>query len=410
MENIFEKSDKVFIKEILSRCIIFLYKRHPFLSYLLNSVSFYSDEKTETCSVSNNKTFLYNPKFIEELFNTTNDISLISSVFLHEILHLAFRHPQRGKNKEALIGVVNKETGKADMVAVWNIAVDLTINNMIVEEGLSLPPQGLVPIDNKYSIANTVIDDINHKSSEELYDELLGVFKDLKTITLPAIGKHNWNDMEEEEEESWNKVLSEAWVFAHRAGNVSSGIGREYTTIKKPKINWRGHIRNSVTSYVPFDYTWNKPSKKYISQGIYLPSVRREETTILTSIDTSGSIGNEQLSDFISELVGISKQFSNVEFRIITHDLCVHDDYKIYNGNINTIKNIKIHGGGGTSHIPLYEYILKQRYAKKTKLLISFTDGFSDFPKRIPIPTIFVMAGMHAPVYEIKKYGQVLVI
>jgi predicted metal-dependent peptidase len=46
------------------------------------------------------------------------------------------------------------------------------------------------------------------------------------------------------------------------------------------------------------------------------------------------------------------------------------------NGNVNKIKNIKIVGGGGTSHFPVVDYLNDKM--KGTNILVAFTDGYSD--------------------------------
>ena len=100
-------------------------------------------------------------------------------------------------------------------------------------------------------------------------------------------------------------------------------------------------------------------------------------------IDTSGSISDHELKEFLSEIVNIAKSFANVNMRVITCDCQIYDDYTIENGNIEKIMNIKIKGGGGTSHIPVFEYVSKNY--PNARILICFTDGYTEVPEKNPL-------------------------
>jgi predicted metal-dependent peptidase len=124
--------------------------------------------------------------------------------------------------------------------------------------------------------------------------------------------------------------------------------------------------------------TYSRPNKKSICSGFYIPDTLKEKIDVLIAIDTSGSIGQKELTDFLSEIVGMAKGFKDkINMILLTHDTEVQNDYTIENGNIAKIMKLKIEGGGGTSHGPVFDYI-KEKH-RKTKLAICFTDGFSDF-------------------------------
>jgi hypothetical protein len=53
------------------------------------------------------------------------------------------------------------------------------------------------------------------------------------------------------------------------------------------------------------------------------------------AIDTSGSIGQEELTDFLSEIVGMAKGFKDkLNMTLLTHDCIIQNDYSVENGNI----------------------------------------------------------------------------
>jgi len=63
--------------------------------------------------------------------------------------------------------------------------------------------------------------------------------------------------------------------------------------------------------------------------------------------------------------------------------------YRVANGDIAKIQNLTIRGGGGTSHLPVYDYVREN--LPQTKFLINFTDGYTDFPKHEEVRTIWVL-------------------
>jgi len=147
--------------------------------------------------------------------------------------------------------------------------------------------------------------------------------------------------------------------------------------IKKSQINWKVLLEKLIQATIPRNQTYMRRSKKSMATDIYMPSVVKEKIDICIGIDLSGSIGTEELTEFMSEIIGISKAFKeNITMRLLTHDVDVHNDYEITNGNIAKIKKLKLKGGGGTSHEPIFKYIDEK--VKDCKAVVFFTDGWSD--------------------------------
>jgi predicted metal-dependent peptidase len=204
----------------------------------------------------------------------------------------------------------------------------------------------------------------------------------------------------------WTKIAAEAYTYAKLIGKEPGGMGRAFEHLRKHKINWRALLRRTVANKIPYDLTYSRPNKKYMAHDIFLPTTIGESVKVIASFDTSGSMSEKELSESLSEVIGIARSFSQVDVHVLSHDVDVHDDVKISDATVDKIKKIQVHGGGGTSHIPLYEYIRKKRMRRETKLLISFTDGYSEFPERKPdVDTIFVLTGMHVPPEQMPKWA-----
>ncbi|GIW55378.1 MAG: hypothetical protein KatS3mg082_1782 [Nitrospiraceae bacterium] len=67
-------------------------------------------------------------------------------------------------------------------------------------------------------------------------------------------------------------------------------------------MDWRALLRQFVQETAKEDYTWARPSPRYIPAGIYLPSLRSETIPpIVVAFDTSGSCWDIQ-GKFFAEL------------------------------------------------------------------------------------------------------------
>ena len=96
--------------------------------------------------------------------------------------------------------------------------------------------------------------------------------------------------------------------------------------------------------------------------------------TVLVAVDTSGSISNDELVEFFSEIEHIYR--SGIRIEIVEFDTQIQNKF-IYKGQKT---DIKIVGRGGTDMSDVYNYyIANHNYST----LVVFTDGYLDvnFPK-----------------------------
>lgn len=414
-------------KEKISKAKLELYKRSPFFSYLIEYLKFIERKDIKTCSIDNKRVFSYNPDFISKL--STEEVL---TILCHEVMHLALEHYKRQRNRNKMI-----LTSEGQIVFVWNIACDIVINNILIKNGFKFPKNSIIPSGDSIVIFEKKITSISKKSAEEIYDELVEEldknFEEIEIIIkdpdklgekvgekfklkaykinedIKNFDEHKWDidkeSKENKEDIDWKKILAEAYNYAKQRGEIPLGLKREYEILNKSKINWRILLRREISKIVPTDFTWSKPNKKYIWMDIYTPGIQKESVEVLIAIDTSSSVTKKELSQFISEIISIAKSFESIKLRIITHDARVYEDILIKDKDLNKLKKLKIRGGGGTDHRPLYKYIKEKKYYKNTKLLISFTDGYSEFPKKPIIPTIFILAGNHVAKSRMPKWA-----
>lgn len=392
------KADKKII-----RAKVQLQNEKPFFAYLLMNLNFKELKDIKTIGVSNKGVCAYNPKFIEEL----ND-RVLKGILAHEVLHLVFEHLSRLGDKD---------------LKIWNIATDLCINDLLKENGFELDSRGLVTNwshDFTFNFNGEelfTIKDIDKKNADQVYEEIIKNLKKNKQKIIDEydkkrFDKHIYEKGKGETEaelkgykDKWKKAVAEASAYAKQKGDLSNGLKLLVDDLLNEKVNWKHLLYKYMTRVIPFDYSYARPSKRSFSTGVYMPIMRKESIEIVVSLDTSGSIGKEELQEFMSEINGIAKSFNNLTMKLIVCDSEVKDVYTIGNGDNQKINDLVIRGGGGTSHIPIYDYV--QENLPNTKLLVNFTDGYTDFPQETSINSLWVLC-KHSCSEDKIPFGEVI--
>lgn len=421
---------KLTTEDEIIRAKTHIYKKSPFFSYILlhmkmiegKDEDFPPDNKT--MSVDVNGTIRWHKDFVEKLSHEQ-----LMGVITHECCHIALLHLERGERKEHQIS---------------NIANDLVINDMLLEDGFSLPKEGCLPSNHTWKIFDTEIERINEKSSEEIYDELYPLFPKIKSVLnlLSAsgdgkgtgkgmspddkenakkmkgfdkhiYGKPNNGDEENKEGENikfdrsqkWKKIIAEATQVARQQGRLPAGIERRVEEVLDSKVDWKHKLYKYVVAQIPHDFSWSNPSKRGASLGIYLPKVLKESVQIVVSIDTSGSISQTDLQEFLSELISIGNSFQNIKLEIIVCDAEIHETYELTRDNVDDILSMPLSGGGGTSHEPILKYIEKN--IQDAKCLLNFTDGYTGFGEEPNYDVVWVLCKGGCPTENI-PYGEVI--
>ena len=137
--------------------------------------------------------------------------------------------------------------------------------------------------------------------------------------------------------------------------------------------------------------------------------IEKEKIEVMVWVDTSGSISQDELVMFMSEVVAILRQFRNVDLTIGDCDCQVNSVKEFRNASLDDVlKRFKLRGGGGTSHLPVFNWINKNK--PNTKLVICFTDGFTSFPakKDVRANVLWVVAGQWRAASDVFPFGEVI--
>jgi len=126
---------------------------------------------------------------------------------------------------------------------------------------------------------------------------------------------------------------------------------------------------------------------------IIRPSLRSETIALLAvALDSSGST-QPVLEDFAAE---VAKLYTLAEETLIlTCDAQIHQVVKTREVP-EFLRRLKIKGGGGTSHLPVFEWFKQHRMVPD--LLVALTDLHSEVPKqRPPFPVLWCVNQDHGP-------------
>ena len=287
----------------------------------------------------------------------------------HELLHIAFGH---------LVSFSSFSNKK-----LANVAMDMEINQYIEASWL---PEGGINIDD-YADLN-----LDKKAGcRYYYDQLLrlqdekekkgstgnqGMDQLLDDIANGDIPDHStweeFNDLSEAEkkliEKQVQKILSDAKEQTiKKRGNVPGEIEgliivEEFT---KPKFDWKGYLRRFTgTSTKIFTKKIRRKENRRYEENPGLKIKMRQH--MLLAIDTSGSVSDTELTEFMNEIHHIHK--AGVDITIVQCDTSIRS-IEPYKGK----NDLKVHGRGGTEFDPVLDYY--NANLKKYTSLVYFTDG-----------------------------------
>jgi predicted metal-dependent peptidase len=298
-------------------------------------------------------------------------------VILHENLHKAFRHTTVWKH-------LFKENP-----TLANMACDYVINLMIMDGDnsfVSLPDGAL--LDHKYKglDAGTVYRMIKEEAKGgTVHVKRVGdqEGKDVPVIEVGnGLDEHDWESaegMSNEEKEALAKDIDQALrQGAILAGKMSANIPREISEVLQAKVDWREALREFITSFCADkdESTWRRPSRRWIGQDVYMPSMIGESVgRIVIGIDMSGSIGQEEIGQFLGEVQNICERVKPEGIDLLYWDtrVCQHEKYE-QDQLDNLLSSTKPRGGGGTDPQCIVDYMTNKKI--KAECAVILTDGY----------------------------------
>ena len=320
----------------------------------------------------------YGRKFIEEL-----DDKELAFVVLHENLHKAFRH----------LFIWRKLWEENPKLA--NAACDYVINLMIVE---SDPNESVVAVPRKDGKVYGLLDPRFAKMNAKQ------VFDILKKEQQQGGGgggdgqgegqggadggfdEHDWEGaqgLSDEDKQALEKEVDQALrqgQIAHQKihGKGAGGMGRELGDLLEPQVDWREVMREFVKSICNAKdaSSWRRVNRRFLSGDVYMPTLIGERVgRIAVGIDTSGSIGGQELNRFLSEVKSIAEDVHPEFIDLVYWDSSVaaHEEYDELSVP-NIVSSTKPAGGGGTDPRAMMNYLREKSITPEC--IVMLTDGY----------------------------------
>jgi len=416
-------------------CMLFTMEE-PYYGIILSSMERVATQKIETLGVTRSGNVFrlyYNPDFVNR-FNTDTVLELIR----HEVLHICLNHFTIWDGED--------EHDTPEMHKLRNIAADLEVNSYLKKQRMqkevgalwaedfgwdkmlgtreylrlilnnqpktqsqqanaqspSQPCNGgqgsgqqqkqSQPQQNQNQNSQQNAQPSTPDNSNQGVQPQQQVSKEYADSFTQFDDHSQWPDtMDENEAEQIKQTIEDMMVFAAEEvekahGDIPGELAGKIKMLRekkrpKPVADWKRYFRrylgNEFSEFI-------RKSKKRESRRFpdAAGNRHRRKSNILVGIDTSGSVSMPEYREFFSQIKTLS-QVAN--FHVIECDSRIQYEYD-YKGKPNDT----LHGGGGTSFVPVVD-----RFNKNKRLydaLVYFTDGYCEIPRDTPKDTLWVIS------------------
>jgi predicted metal-dependent peptidase len=325
----------------------------------------------------------YNTEFVDRL----SPQQLIACV-AHEVLHNAFQHFLRRGDRDPMR---------------MNLGGDMAINPIIRDAGLDVPKEAVFPASFQLPEGQWMEWYADHLPQQmtckcgggksgcrgvagppgsgpictEDHGGCSGVYP------LPGVGKDGQPDrgvtatdsQRQQAASDWQTAAIQAATAARAAGKLPAALDRFVDQLHAPSVDWRDVLRRFVSAVVKDDYRMFPPNRRFISSGLYMPSMRSDSIgEILIVVDASGSIGGAEFAAFASEANAILEETRPSRVHLLYHATRVHqheeytpDEYPV---RFSTAES------GGTNFQCVFDYVTE--HGIDPVACVWFTDMYPD--------------------------------
>ena len=357
--------------------VFHMLQKYPFYGAITQQLERVIDTSCPSAAVAfkDNKYFIYaNPEFMEKLSDADR-----TAVLVHEILHVALGHTWRleGINTEHIIK---------------NLAADLVVNQYVKFENLP----GAITIDKYGFPPHLTVHEYINLLKQYMQDNPQSGEGDGQSGGGEGDGEgqsgdgnssmkdrgdansHEWAKAQDDGNTIMKEVIGKnilEHAIAQNHGKIPLEVEQEIKNLLMiGKIPWTQIIRRFVDNSRKYLEEPNrfKPNRRQPT-NIMAPGKRRIDLSkLLIGIDTSGSVSEEEISYFLSEVVRIAA--TKTEITIVECDAEIHKTYSPT--NIHKIQT-QVKGRGGTDFNPVFKYAKENKF----KYVVYFTDLECNNPK-----------------------------
>jgi len=350
--------------------------REPFIAAVMTRIKREISDEVPTAATDGTRV-IYNPDFMdkcsdEELFGLA----------LHESLHVILMHMWRRGERDPKL---------------WNFANDAIINAYIRSKQYQLPEGGVFvgwvrdSMDSEYVYKRMQKDqDEDQQQSgsgggggeDGDSDAQAGGFDGTGDL-MDAPSDATMTDLE--------ATIQASAEMAKACGQGSALIDNILKGTGKSRVDWRNETRAMMTSASNDDYTYRRPSRRFIAQGTYLPSLYSEGLgPVLFGVDSSASMTQRELEQIANEIQQLVNDLNPAFIRVVYCDTQIQRIQDFQQGDD---VELSCRGGGGTRFKPVFDYLEDEM--PEAVGLVYFTDleGNTDECKEPHCPVIWANTG-----------------
>lgn len=343
------------------------------------------------------RSFYYNPDYIDAL-----SLEQTQFVLAHEALHCALSHFARRQHRNKMR---------------WDVACDLAVNPLLLQDGLKPPPGALHLAQFDGMTAEEIYPCLDENDDDEPMDQHLYDNDDKQQRGAGGGGSGEGRPRESQGEQGgqgepecqgaaqppplsdaererltvqWRQRMAGAAQQAMQAGKLGGLMARLVDHLLQPQLPWRMLLARYLTAVGRDDYNYTRPSRR--EGEAIMPSLRSSQLDVVVMLDTSGSISDSEMREFLAEVDAIKGQ---VRARIVLHacDAQLADDgpweYDVWEA-FKLPREFR--GGGGTDFRPPFDWLAARE--RRPDLVIYFTDAEGSFPACEPdYPVLWLVKG-----------------
>ncbi|MFF3733621.1 VWA-like domain-containing protein [Streptomyces sp. NPDC002476] len=357
----------------------------PYLASALYALSVVPSAEVPTMGVDRHWRCYVSPAFVE-----ATPVAELAGVWLHEVAHLLRDHHGRAERLPA--------SDRRDHHRL-NVAQDCEINDDLIADGLPLPAGRLEPRLFGLPTGRLFEDYLpSIPPGSPAHDCGSGAHGQPAPWELP--GSQGPTSLGPVEAQALRRHTAEA-MRAHRRtrGTLPGGWERWADGILEPSIDWRQALAGAVREAAAWaagamDYTYRRPSRRSAAlRGVVLPSLRRPLPRVAVVIDTSGSMGDDELGAALGEVTGVLREVG-VRGNRVTVLACDADVQSV--SRVTSAEQVALGGGGGTDMRVGIAAALAAR--DRPNIVVVLTDGFTPWPDEAPsCRLVAALIGADAP-------------
>ena len=338
------------VQRKVSKAKALLILDHPFFGTAVSRRPIQYGDEVPTAGMSATGQIMLNPEWVEPL--TVKEIMFLLA---HEAMHYMLSHALRRQHRDH---------------RAWNVACDKVINDTLIDARVGTFIDGGV-----------TLEDARFGASEQFYDENDddigdgGIGEDVGDIVDENGQPLDDATVQQLQTQAKIEAIQNA-KLAKQTGKLPESIERLVEEMINVVTPWHEKLERYMSAKIRDGYSWNRPNRRFVGQGMYLPGYdyipRMGEVVI--AVDTSGSLNSQELALFQGHINRIVDTCTPEKITVLYCDYAIGGTTEYTPDDLPIV--LKPVGGGGTSFKPVFKWL--DSYDGEVECLIYFTDGWGD--------------------------------